>query len=65
LLAAAVERAAFAIVAEPPGRSEVQPGAMVREIKPTLSNKGNASSTPSAPRARLGTSLHTIEGRAA
>jgi trehalose 6-phosphate phosphatase len=41
-LAAEVERAAFEIAAELAGRFEVQPGAMVREIKPTLSNKGNA-----------------------
>ena len=41
-LADAVDRAAFAIAAEVPGRFEVQPGAMVRELKPTQNNKGNA-----------------------
>jgi len=41
-LAEPVQRAAFAIAAEVPGRYEVQPGAMVQELKPTLSNKGNA-----------------------
>lgn len=41
-LADDVERAATAIAAEVPGRFEVQPGAMVRELKPVLTNKGNA-----------------------